>query len=133
MTLSRLSKRLLGWIGRPLRSEHSGETAMRGPQAHVIILDGTMTSLRPGHESHAGQAYQLCREMGPQVSVFYECGVQWNGWSSARDVIVGKGINRQIRRAYGYLASRYRPGDSIYLIGYSRGAYAVRSLAGVIG
>ena len=46
--------------------------------------------------------------------------------------MMGRGINRQIRRAYGYLASRYRPGDKIYLFGYSRGAYAVRSLAGVI-
>ena len=133
MSLSQLSKRVFGWLGRPLRSEHSGETALRGPQAHVIILDGTMTSLTPGHESHAGQTYLLCREAGPRVSVFYETGVQWTGWSSARDVMVGKGINRQIRRAYGYLASRYRPGDSIYLFGYSRGAYAVRSLAGAIG
>jgi uncharacterized protein (DUF2235 family) len=41
-------------------------------------------------------------------------------------------MNRQIRRAYGFLASHYRPGDRIYLFGYSRGAYAVRSLAGVI-
>jgi uncharacterized protein (DUF2235 family) len=44
----------------------------------------------------------------------------------------GAGINRQIRRVYGFLASRYRPGDRIFLFGYSRGAYAVRSLAGVI-
>ncbi len=48
------------------------------------------------------------------------------------DVAQGRGINRQIRRAYGYLASHYRPGDRIFLFGYSRGAYAVRSLAGVI-
>jgi uncharacterized protein (DUF2235 family) len=47
-------------------------------------------------------------------------------------VLLGRGINDQIRRAYGVLASRYKPGDRIYLMGYSRGAYAVRSLAGVI-
>lgn len=35
-------------------------------------------------------------------------------------------------RTYGALASRFRPGDRIFLIGYSRGAYAVRSLAGLI-
>ena len=40
--LTQLSKKVLGWLGRPLRSEHSGETKLRGPQAHVIILDGTM-------------------------------------------------------------------------------------------
>ncbi len=133
MVLKRLSKYLLGWVGRPLRSEHSGEAKLRGPQAHVIILDGTMSTLEPGHETHAGRLYQMCREMGAEVSVFYEAGVQWTGWTSAPDVMMGRGINRQIRRAYGYLASRYRPGDRIYLMGYSRGAYAVRSLAGVIG
>jgi uncharacterized protein (DUF2235 family) len=30
------------------------------------------------------------------------------------------------------LASRYQPGDEIFLIGYSRGAFAARSLAGLI-
>ncbi|APG46588.1 DUF2235 domain-containing protein [Phaeobacter porticola] len=132
MSLTQLSKRILGWLGRPLRSEHSAESKLRGPQAHVIILDGTMSTLEPGHETHAGMVYRLCREVGPQVSVFYEAGVQWQSWRKTADVMIGRGINRQIRRAYGYLASRYRPGDRIYLIGYSRGAYAVRSLAGVI-
>jgi len=101
-------------------------------RTHVIILDGTMSSLEPGFETHAGSIYRLCREMESQVSVFYEAGVQWNSWRGTLDVLVGKGINQQIRRAYGYLASRYRPGDRIFLIGYSRGAYAVRSLAGAI-
>ncbi|WP_054462874.1 DUF2235 domain-containing protein [Phaeobacter sp. 11ANDIMAR09] len=133
MVLKQLSNRFLGWLGRPMRSEHSAEAKLRGPQAHVIILDGTMSTLEPGHETHAGRLYHMCCEMGAEVSVFYESGVQWTGWSSAPDVMMGRGINRQIRRAYGYLASRYRPGDRIYLMGYSRGAYAVRSLAGVIG
>ncbi len=48
------------------------------------------------------------------------------------NIVEGKGLNRQIRRAYGWLASHYREGDRIFLFGYSRGAYAVRSLAGVI-
>jgi len=98
----------------------------------VIILDGTMSTLEPGQETHAGITYQLCRQMGGEVSVFYEAGVQWHSWRTTLDVLMGRGINRQIRRAYGYLASRYRPGDRIYLMGYSRGGYAVRSLAGVI-
>lgn len=132
MNLSRLSKKFFGWIGRPLQSEHSAESKPRGPLTHVIILDGTMSSLERGQETHAGVAYRLCCEMGSSVSVFYEAGVQWRSWKATPDVMLGKGINRQIRRAYGYLASRYRPGDRIFFIGYSRGAYAVRSLAGVI-
>ncbi|MEO9778106.1 MAG: DUF2235 domain-containing protein [Sedimentitalea sp.] len=132
MILSRLRNKLFGWLGRPLRSEHSAEVKPRGPLTHVIILDGTLSSLEPGYETHAGMTYRLCREMGSQVSVFYEAGVQWSSWRGTVDVMMGRGINRQIRRAYGYLASRYRPGDRIFLFGYSRGAFAVRSLAGVI-
>nr|WP_249138958.1 DUF2235 domain-containing protein [Actibacterium sp. MT2.3-13A] len=109
---------------------------MRGrqPLSHVIILDGTLSSLAPGRETHAGTTYKLLSELpaGAAVSLYYEAGIQWPGWRRGHDVALGRGINRQIRRAYGYLASRYHPGDRIFLIGYSRGAYAARSLAGVI-
>ncbi|WP_299966885.1 DUF2235 domain-containing protein [uncultured Roseobacter sp.] len=104
----------------------------RGPVIHVVILDGTMSSLEPVCRTNAGRAYHLCRRMGSALSIYYEPGLQWRDWRSAMAVMTGRGINRQIRRAYGYLASRYRPGDKIFLLGYSRGAYAVRSLAGVI-
>ncbi|QIE45364.1 DUF2235 domain-containing protein [Pseudohalocynthiibacter aestuariivivens] len=105
----------------------------RGSVTHVLILDGTMSSLSPGSESNAGLAYRLIAEQaGPAVSVFYEAGLQWQDWRSGAGVMMGRGINRQIRRAYGYLASRYCTGDQIILLGYSRGAYAVRSLAGAI-
>ena len=104
----------------------------RGTVTHLIILDGTMSSLEPGTETNAGLTYKLAAEMGSKISIYYEPGLQWIDWRSARDVLMGRGINRQIKRAYGYLASRYHPGDQIYLMGYSRGAYAVRSLAGVI-
>jgi uncharacterized protein (DUF2235 family) len=101
---------------------------------HVVILDGTMSSLHPGQETNAGLTFRLLREGGrrQRMSLYYEPGIQWTSWAQAQDVIQGRGMNRQIRRAYGFLASRYRPGDRIYLFGYSRGAYAVRSLAGVI-
>jgi uncharacterized protein (DUF2235 family) len=132
MALSRISRRVLEWLGRPLRAEQSANVRAHGPRTHVIILDGTMSTLEPGHETHAGMFYRLCMETGPSVSVYYEAGIQWTSWRNTAHVLVGKGLNAQIRRAYGCLASRYRPGDRIFLIGFSRGAYAVRSLAGVI-
>ena len=99
---------------------------------HVIIMDGTMSTLCPGLESNAGLASKLISEMGSEVSVHYEPGLQWPNLLKAYGVLMGRGINHQIRNAYGYLASRYRPGDKIFLLGFSRGAYAVRSLAGII-
>ncbi|MEL7343803.1 MAG: DUF2235 domain-containing protein, partial [Pseudomonadota bacterium] len=101
---------------------------------HVIILDGTMSSLADGHETNAGQAFKLLQEAPTEerLDLRYEAGIQWTDWRSTRDVIEGRGLSRQIRRVYGTLASRYRPGDRIFLFGFSRGAYAVRSLAGAI-
>lgn len=110
----------------------------RGPATHVIILDGTMSSLQEGYETHAGQLYKLLKEASGGVTrstnltIYYEPGIQWNDWGETLDVMHGRGINRKIQRAYGVLASRYHEGDRIVLAGYSRGAYAVRSLAGVI-
>ena len=115
------------------RTAHTVHARKRGPVTHVLILDGTMSSLADGYETNAGLTYKLLREMaGPNLSLYYEAGIQWRDWRATGDIILGRGINRQIRRAYGYLASRYRPGDRIFLMGYSRGAFAVRSLAGAI-
>ncbi|KUF12069.1 DUF2235 domain-containing protein [Pseudoponticoccus marisrubri] len=131
MNRSRLNDRLFGWLRRRFATGHSAYSRHRGSVDHVIILDGTMSSLKPGEETNAGLTFRLLSESG-RISVFYEAGVQWKDWATTADVAMGRGINRQIRRAYGYLASRYREGDRIFLMGYSRGAYAARSLAGVI-
>ncbi|MCU0912384.1 MAG: DUF2235 domain-containing protein, partial [Rhodobacteraceae bacterium] len=122
-------------LGREVAArQHGAEPRRRGRVDHVIILDGTMSSLDHGAETNAGLTYRLLSERGrvAGLSLYYEAGIQWEEWRRAPDVIMGRGINRQIRRAYGFLASRYRPGDRIFLFGFSRGAYAVRSLAGVI-
>src|SRR6056297_3011401 len=121
------------WLRPGPTEEHTAAGPRRGPVDHVLILDGTMSTLAPGYETNAGLTYKLLREVAePGMSLFYEAGIQWRDWRATGDIILGRGINRQIRRAYGWLASRYRPGDRIYLLGYSRGAFAVRSLAGVI-
>ncbi|KAI8375976.1 uncharacterized protein BYT42DRAFT_572960 [Radiomyces spectabilis] len=47
--------------------------------------------------------------------------------------IFGLGISQQIIDAYVFLSENYRDeNDEIWIIGYSRGAYAARSLAGMI-
>jgi uncharacterized protein (DUF2235 family) len=101
---------------------------------HIVIMDGTLSTLNPSLETNAGLTYRLMQEVNgsARLSLIYEEGIQWCNWRSMVDVAAGRGLTGQIRRAYGALAARYRPGDKIYLIGFSRGAYAVRSLAGVI-
>ena len=133
MSWRQWSKTLYSLLRPGRRSGQSAFAHRRGQVTHVLILDGTMSSLTPGCESNAGLSYKLLSEVaGCDLSVYYEAGMQWCDWRATADVMTGRGINHQIRRAYGYLASRYRPGDRVFLLGYSRGAYAVRSLAGVI-
>jgi len=131
--IRRLYERLLPGGQAHLRAGREGAHVRRGAIAHVVILDGTMSSLVPGCESNAGRIYRiLTHQRGAHLNLYYEAGLQWQDWRSTLGVMMGHGLDRQIRRAYGHLASRYRPGDRIYLIGFSRGAYAVRSLAGAI-
>jgi uncharacterized protein (DUF2235 family) len=107
---------------------------VRGVVDHIILLDGTFSTLQVGQETNIGLMFKLLTEGGPSAhrNVYYEPGLQWEGWRHGWAIIQGHGFDSLIRRAYGWLASHYRPGDRIFLFGYSRGAYAVRSLAGVI-
>ena len=93
-----------------------------------------MSSLVPGCETNIGLIYRLLSDLPKtaHVTLYYEPGIQWRGFRRAHEVVAGVGINRPIRRAYLFLARNYQPGDRVILMGYSRGAYAVRSLAGLI-
>src|SRR2546423_6815848 len=45
----------------------------------------------------------------------------------------GAGLSANIIRAYDILVRSFEPGDSLHFFGFSRGAYTVRSLAGLLG
>ena len=137
--VTRLLDRLRSFFRRTVEPEVEPAPApapgrVRGVVDHVIILDGTMSSLKPGEEGNAGLLFLLLKEMGPRANrrLYYEPGMQWEGWLRGLAILEGRGTAPQIQRAYGWLASGYREGDRIFLFGFSRGAYAVRSLAGVI-
>jgi hypothetical protein len=44
----------------------------------------------------------------------------------------GWGLSQQIREGYKFLVDEYIPGDQIFIFGFSRGAFAARSLVGLI-
>ena len=91
---------------------------------HVVVMDGTLSSLEEGFEINAGLAYQLLkRNAGPGVTLYYQPGLQFdrdNLLASACSVLTSSGLDLQIQQVYGALASRYQSGDEIFLIGYSR-------------
>ncbi len=72
-------------------------------------------------------------ELNPQVAI-YDNGVGTEGIKLIGIVtgVVGWGLSRNIRQLYSELSRVYEPGDNIYLFGFSRGAYTVRMLAGLI-
>ena len=130
----RLNDRITRWV-RGLRSAAPpAPPDPAQPTTHVILLDGTMSSLTPGAETNIGLTFRLLQGLPPGsgVRLYYEPGIQWRGIRRAHEVMAGIGINRQIRRAYAWLATGYAPGDRVVLMGFSRGAYAVRSLGGLI-
>ena len=45
---------------------------------------------------------------------------------------LGRGLALNIRMGYRHIIRNYRPGDEIYIFGFSRGAYTARSLAGLV-
>lgn len=106
----------------------------RRPVTHVVLIDGTFASLMEGRHSSIGHIYRLLRRRrGADLRIHYAAGQEWEAWRSARDLAMGSRLVDHITDAYGWLASAYRPGDEVFLMGYSRGAFAVRSLAGLIG
>jgi uncharacterized protein (DUF2235 family) len=71
---------------------------------------------------------------GVEQMLFYHSGVGTSGsWiSHLYDGFTGSGISDTILEAYRFVIETYEPGDQLFLFGFSRGAFTVRSLAGLI-
>ncbi|MBT9373279.1 DUF2235 domain-containing protein [Rhizobium sp. CSW-27] len=71
---------------------------------------------------------------GSRQRVYYHTGVGTEGgwWSRIAGGGLGHGLDRNIMSAYAWACRTYQPGAKIWLFGFSRGAYTVRSLGGMI-
>jgi len=63
--------------------------------------------------------------------VFYDWGVG-SYYNSVVGGATGKGLNKNIVDDYRYIVQNYTPKTELFLFGFSRGAYTVRSLCGLI-
>lgn len=88
--------------------------------SNVVRLLRAIASQTQSQDGH-------CRE---QV-VFYDWGIGSDALSAGA-ALTGNGIDKNIQDCYRFLVHNYAPGDEIFLFGFSRGAYTVRSLAGLI-
>ncbi len=67
-----------------------------------------------------------------QLPPFYDKGVGTHVLDRVLGGTFGYGLSENIRDGYRWLAEHFRPGDELFLFGFSRGAYTARSLAGLI-
>lgn len=75
----------------------------------------------------------MTKDGTPQIT-YYQAGV-----GSGYDFIdvylggaTGSGLDEHIREAYAFIVQNYVEGDKIILLGFSRGAFTARSIAGLI-
>ena len=88
----------------------------------------------PSNVSRLGWAVNdLDRDGRPQI-VFYQNGVGSQGGLLTRlqGGLTGDGFKDNVREAYSFIATNHAGGDEIFLIGFSRGAFTARSVAGLI-
>jgi Uncharacterized alpha/beta hydrolase domain (DUF2235) len=71
---------------------------------------------------------------GDPQKKYYHPGVGTEGSKLQKivDGAFGEGLENNIKSAYKWLCDHYRPGDNIYIFGFSRGAYTARYVAGII-
>lgn len=69
----------------------------------------------------------------------YQIGKYVHGVGDSKNPLIkfaggsmGAGLLARLVRGYTFISRNYRPGDRIFVIGFSRGAYTARALAGLI-
>ncbi|HYW16262.1 MAG TPA: DUF2235 domain-containing protein [Allosphingosinicella sp.] len=107
----------------------------------VVLLDGTGNEIG-ANLSNVLKFYRTLERDEDQL-VFYDPGVGTIGtpgwWSQLKlkfqgvlGLALGFGLDDNVLDAYSWLCRNWREGDCIYLLGFSRGAYTARVVAGFI-
>jgi len=111
------------------------------PKNIVICCDGTDNEVATD-STNVLRLYRMLQRDERQVA-YYDGGVGtladpaaitiFQRYFSRRlDAAIGLRVRDNVIAAYQFLARTYEPGDRIYLFGFSRGAYTVRAVAGLI-
>ena len=111
------------------------------PRNLVVCLDGTSNEPETG-TTNVARLYRVAVKDDDQV-VYYDPGVGTMGARSATTrlgrsltrvggLVLGHGVRENVEEAYGFLMHHWRPGDRVYVFGFSRGAYTARALTGLL-
>ncbi|KAH7924186.1 hypothetical protein BV22DRAFT_526627 [Leucogyrophana mollusca] len=121
----------------------SRENPSSGSRNLIVCIDGTSNKFGKKNTNIIQLYSQIIKTDGQ--GTYYNSGIgtyarpSWRSLSYLRQLITNKidlaiawNVEKVIQAAYRWLADEYSPGDQIYLFGFSRGAYQVRALAGMI-
>ena len=105
----------------------------------VVCSDGTWQRGGKTPSSNVWRIFQAVDRHSsgtekPKQLTYYDDGVGAEDlrWLRLIGGAFGWGLSRNIRQAYAFLCLNYEPGDQIFMFGFSRGAFTVRSLAGMV-
>ena len=112
------------------------------PRNLVLCCDGTNNQFGPENTNVVRLAQVLDRDPARQ-RLYYDPGVGtlpepgvWTalGKTLSRwiELALGVGLLDKVGEAYSHLMDLWEPGDRVFLFGFSRGAYTVRVLAGLL-
>ena len=105
----------------------------------VVCYDGTSNEYGT-HNTNVVKTFEAIVRDETQIA-FYDPGVgtlSFLGRALGKKVGIvlglafGYGIRQNIEDGYEYLMDRFESGDSVFIFGFSRGAYTARGLAGMI-
>lgn len=99
----------------------------------VVLFDGTWN--RKSDRTNVTRMRQHLISTGAddaQQPCFYDPGVGTHWYDRFTGGAFGRGLSINIRQGYQWLSRKHVPGDEIFVMGFSRGAYTARSLVGLI-
>lgn len=99
---------------------------------HFLLADGTWNN--PQSQTNIHHAFNCAAQnLNTQLNAYFiGVGADLKGTERLVAGAFGIGLRRNIMAMYLHLVENYQDGDEIALAGYSRGAYTVRALAGMI-
>lgn len=112
------------------------------PKNVVVCCDGTANEFADDRTNVAKLCYCLIKDADRQV-VYYHPGVGTEappgfvtgiGTKLAKlaGLAFGYGLKRDVANAYIFIINNYKPGDRLFIFGFSRGAYTARVVAALI-
>ncbi|RIA83099.1 hypothetical protein C1645_834325 [Glomus cerebriforme] len=99
----------------------------------VVCCDGTWND--PTSKTNVHALFNELIKKEDKQCVMYIKGVGTGYLSLLKPVIDGSvatGLDDKVKEAYKFIVNNYQPEDNIWLFGFSRGAYTVRSVVGLI-